>query len=313
MAKANYSEPFKSNCQDGISYIDAFLIVRDKGVPQLNLYPYTPSSKGCSENPKPTKTAYSDAVKTKIAIFQRPVRNIDNFKRILVDTPFYPICIGTVLSSEYDHAVENGGMWKAKGISTGKRLHAMLIVGFNNKKNAFKVMDWQGDKYGDKGFIWLDYSLIDNPNVVFDAYICSHQTEYLDYRIGSRTGSATEEDTSQSAIPNSVFVNDQVQFWIKSGYYTQKDRFKITCLFVGDGVNKATFRVEDNKTNLLVKDNIMISEGSSKCFDYEGVTYKLKLLEIANRGKNIFKKAAIVNFTRNVVCETNNIINNKTQ
>lgn len=306
VAKNKYPDPFKSNCREGISFIDAFLVVRDQGISSLTAFPYNGSDNGCIS--AVNSSALTDAAKTKIAIFQRPFRTVENFKRILVDTPFYPICIGVFLNNEYDNAmVLNQGRWINPGISTGKRMHALLVVGFDESKHAFKVMDWQGKNKGDSGFLWMDYSLISNEHVVFDAYICSHQTEYIDYRIGSRTSYQMNE---YSDIPysvnksdlNSDFKNDKISFWIKAGYYTYKNVFKVYCSYVSDEKNRATFRISNKATGEIIKDDVIIREGGNACFAYEGVEYKLSLVEIANRGSNIFRKAAVLTFTRNSSC-----------
>jgi len=67
---------------------------------------------------------------------------------------------------------------------------------------------------------------------------------------------------------------------------------------------RATFRISNIKTGEIIKDDLYISEGSSRCFAYKSVDYKLTLVEIDSRGKNIFKKAAVLRFFRNQNCNT---------
>ncbi len=34
----------------------------------------------------------------------------------------------------------------------------MVVIGYNDTKNAFKVMNSWGTKWGDNGFAWIDYA-----------------------------------------------------------------------------------------------------------------------------------------------------------
>lgn len=309
VAKSKYAEPYKSNCREGISFIDAFLVVRDRGVPFYKPNGYKPDADGCNGLVF-DQAVYKEAAGTKIQIFQRPFPKVDNFKRILLDTPFHPICIGAFVNTEYDNALDyNKGKWIKPGIPSERRMHAMLVVGFNNKRHAFKVMDWQGRNKGDNGFLWIDYDLIANKNVVFDAFICSHQSEYIDPRIGARAGSGAVMNESEGKpasikdVPvNSEFKNDKIDFWIKSGYLTRKNIFQIDCNYVSDDQNRATFRISNKETGEIIIDDLVLTEGTGKCFTYNKITYKLTLVEIAFRGKNIFKKAAVLKFVRNAEC-----------
>lgn len=38
--------------------------------------------------------------------------------------------------------------------------HAMAIVGYNDERNAFQFMNSWGHKWGDKGFVWVDYEVL---------------------------------------------------------------------------------------------------------------------------------------------------------
>lgn len=299
MAKSKYTDPFRSNCRFGISYIDAFLTVRDRGIPLINK---SNVKNSCTDIP--TSKTLTEAGKNKIQIFQRPFCTKDNFKAILIDTPFHPICVSVYLNSEYDNAMDlYKGQWKNKGNPVDRRMHAMLVVGYDDDRNAFKIMDWQGGKKGDNGFLWMDYSLIENPRVVFDAFICSHGSEYLDPQVGARAGSVMNEEDDkprslENELPNSQFKNDQISFWIKSGYQTLKDQFRIDCNYVSGKQGRATFRISNRYTAEIIKDDILLSQGKTFIFSYKNIDYKFSLLEVDTRGKNIFKQAAVIQFDR---------------
>jgi hypothetical protein len=281
IAKSKYRDPFKTRCDEGISYIDAYLAVKENGLATIQKCPYKKTSDGCWDSYYPTQAAFADAKNMQIGNFQRPFIRKDVFKTLLVDTPFNPICIGVYLSSEYDNACdekERKGRWINPGQSNGTRMHAMLIVGFDDTKNAFKVLDWRGKDYSDNGVIWMDYELIKNRDVVFDAYIVSHSTEYLDPKTGStsRTGFASDKDTSSN-----------ISFWIKSGYFTIKENLSVSCSYTNSTTQKATFKIQNGITGELIKDDIFISAGGNTCFSYKQYTYKLTLVEVAKRGNKL--------------------------
>ncbi|WP_415325103.1 C1 family peptidase [Chryseobacterium sp. MMS23-Vi53] len=284
VAKGKYREPFKSKCDEGISFIDAYLAVKENGLSTIEKSPYKRTIDGCTSTYYPTKAAFIDAKNMQIGNFQRPARLITFFKSLLSTPPFHPICIGVYLSSEYEKALtEKGrkGSWKIPGYSTRTMMHAMLIVGFDDDKNAFKVLDWKGKKYGDNGAIWMDYSLIENQNVVFDAYIVSHSTEYLDPKTGIQPGQTKDFD------PTTKF-----SFWIKSGYEATKGDLHIYCNYTNYKTKKATFKITDEKTGELVKDDIFLTAGGeSMCFTHKDSTYKLTLVEIAKRGNILNAKS----------------------
>ncbi|MEJ0106451.1 MAG: C1 family peptidase [Bacteroidota bacterium] len=56
---------------------------------------------------------------------------------------------GTIEKSTY--------IWK-KQTGKFKGGHAMVVIGYNDTKNAFKVMNSWGTKWGDNGFAWIDYA-----------------------------------------------------------------------------------------------------------------------------------------------------------
>lgn len=87
--------------------------------------------------------------------------------------------------------LENGELiWKRRG--SGVRYpHAMLIVGFDDNLNAFHVRNSYGPKFGNNGYIWVDYDFLidqggdpistqDNPccSIVY-SYGHVEQTDFL--------------------------------------------------------------------------------------------------------------------------------------
>jgi len=83
----------------------------------------------------------------------------------------YPVVIGTEVDEGFRTGKRNGltdYVWKA-AIGNVVGGHAMLVVGFDDSRNAFKVMNSWGTNWGNDGYCWLDYSYF--PRAVKEGYV----------------------------------------------------------------------------------------------------------------------------------------------
>src|SRR5258705_4885666 len=88
----------------------------------------------------------------------------------------FPVVIGAQLDEGFRSAKKNASgefIWD-KNTSGGKYIgdHAMVVVGFDDNKNAFKVMNSWGPNWGNNGYCWIDYQLFEEKvkegYIVFD-------------------------------------------------------------------------------------------------------------------------------------------------
>lgn len=306
IAKNKYADAFRKNCESGISYIDGLLAVRDFGFIGIEEYNYVPDKDGCVITKYPISKTLEEGKKLRIANFQRPNRKIDNFKSILVDSPAHAICIAVKLPLDYNDILTSSnpslrGRWIDPGVSNGRTAHAMLVVGYSDKKNAFKVMDWKGREYGDSGFVWMDYKLIENPDVVFDAYQLPHGRDFLSASDGSKTGDA------------GIFgkATEFEEAWVKKGYFLELDKFRIDCDYTDFKSQKAKFSISEINTNLSIKNDIFLSGiGSNLCFTFEDTIYSFILVNVSKQGNKlntVNPYAAVVRLTKSDSsdCRTN--------
>ncbi|MAG86352.1 MAG: hypothetical protein CMB97_02980 [Flavobacteriaceae bacterium] len=170
-----YNQLTMGDC-GGTSIAETLDLVQEVGVCSLELFPYDDS--GCSEQPNETQIAQAAAAR--ISDFKSlSGENMLAEMKVLI-TRQQPIVIGAYLSSEFgkidrfgltayrEHVVdyENGDC------------HAMLVVGFSDEYNAFKVVNSWGENWGSDGFVWIDYAAFENVNdesanfrVINNAYI----------------------------------------------------------------------------------------------------------------------------------------------
>jgi hypothetical protein len=144
-----------NNGQNAPTYVtDALNLLSDEGVCNMDEMPY-------NENDwitKPSATAKQDAKKFRID-FWRQV-NVQDIKEVKAQlSAGYPVIIGAEVSKEFvnDGFTKKADfIWSDAGTPSGG--HCMLLVGYNDAKKAFKVMNSWGKDWGDNGFAWIDYT-----------------------------------------------------------------------------------------------------------------------------------------------------------
>ncbi|WP_353485134.1 C1 family peptidase [Haliscomenobacter sp.] len=177
-ATINYSSVFSpeyvynqirisSDCEKG-----AYFVTTDKHLGALDLLveqgvclwkdmPYTDVS--CKELPNPNQkalaTGYRIASYAKVEGFSTV-----ELKKMLLKQP---ILVGVNSDDGFENANAQF-IWKSP-IGNKTSGHATVVIGFDDAKNAFKILNSWGNKWGDQGYSWLDYGYYNQ--VVFEAYI----------------------------------------------------------------------------------------------------------------------------------------------
>ncbi|MBS1608601.1 MAG: C1 family peptidase [Bacteroidetes bacterium] len=161
-----------NNGQDGgINIIDAMNLISQQGAGLWSDMPY--SDKDFTR--KPTRSAIDNASKYKID-FWRQV-NVLDIKEVKAQVNAgFPVVIGTVVDEGF---INDGINMKAayvwsKAIGRQKGNHAMLVIGYDDNKKAFKAMNSWGTKWGDNGYAWIDYMYF--PSVVKEGYVAKDAT-----------------------------------------------------------------------------------------------------------------------------------------
>lgn len=113
---------------------------------------------------KPPKACYTHAVKNQILSYWRIPVNLNSIKGCLAEG--YPFSFGfTVYDSFMSAAVKRTGMMPMPDLSTEHTRggHAVLAVGFDDKKQAVLVRNSWGKSWGISGYFWMPYAYISNP------------------------------------------------------------------------------------------------------------------------------------------------------
>lgn len=152
----SYIYPQINNGRDGGShFVDALNILSSQGAATMEACPY--NEMDCFSRPSSTQVAA--ASKYKINFWRRVnIADVTEIKAQL--NAGYPVMIG----ARVDEGMRDNGrnrtstyIWnQPQGRVLGG--HAMVIVGYDDEKAAFKVMNSWGKEWGNNGYFWISYT-----------------------------------------------------------------------------------------------------------------------------------------------------------
>ena len=152
----------------GSLFSDALNLMQTRGVAPLRYMPYSQTD----YTTLPSQTALEVASNYRIA-FWKQVNYNDPVELKSQLNAGYPVIIGATVDDGFDRAGK-GFVWDHV---SGKQLggHAMLVVGYDDDRNAFRVLNSWGTSWGDGGYYWLDYGFL--PKVVSEAFVAKDAME----------------------------------------------------------------------------------------------------------------------------------------
>lgn len=137
------------------------------GAPLESLWPYNISKFRSA----PSSVAVKDASKRKITRYERAL----NFNACIdALTNGYPVVIGfLVYSSFMSSSVARTGIMPYPNTRSEKLLggHAVLLVGYDNTNQRFIVKNSWGQGWGDRGYFYMPYKVIQNTRMSDDFWV----------------------------------------------------------------------------------------------------------------------------------------------
>jgi cathepsin L len=146
-------------------------------------YPYT----GRKENIRPVAMPFHVAAFDNVA----PPGNPAALKRAMLDHG--PVAAGVTVTNQF--YAYRGGVFTGEPLHQAIVNHAILIVGWDDAKGAWKIKNSWGTGWGEKGYMWIAYGA---NNIGFDA--------------------VWVETVKQSKLPASQYVR---QYPVKAGQHTK--------------------------------------------------------------------------------------------
>ncbi|NAS32640.1 hypothetical protein GTQ40_16790 [Flavobacteriaceae bacterium R38] len=154
-----YNQIAAGDCR-GTSIETTLLILKEKGICSLSSFPYNQNS--CAL--QPTSIQDEVAANAKISDFKSlsGENMVLEMKALLLEKT--SVIISAALDNQFGVEDEFGlTAYREHEVDyENAGCHAMLVVGYSDEFNAFKVVNSWGPDWGDDGFVWIDYKAFDN-------------------------------------------------------------------------------------------------------------------------------------------------------
>jgi hypothetical protein len=156
-----YNQIKGGGCQAGSHIYDALNLVRSEGVAPMSEFRY--DARSCDTEPD---TATKNVARPfTIADWRRvDISNEVEVKSQI--TSGFPVVIGMYIDHSFQNLSGNNVYRGRTGPLTGG--HAMVVVGYDDGRGAYKVLNSWGASWGDGGFGWISYNAF--ANQVREAY-----------------------------------------------------------------------------------------------------------------------------------------------
>ena len=177
---------------------DAMEVIKTHGCATLKTMPYSEAD----FTTQPTEVAITEAQKFKAKSYSSVNHsNLNELKSILAEKNC--IVVGIEVFENFNDY--RGGVYRGpSGEDTGG--HAILVVGYDDSKNAFKLENSWGTEWGDKGFAWVDYEAF--KKICFEAWVMYDDVQGLPDKAPS---------APQNVEVSSGAFNDRIRItWDKS-------------------------------------------------------------------------------------------------
>jgi Papain family cysteine protease len=181
-----YNQIKASSCDLGSDIVDALNLLSEQGDVGNNIFAYDPND--CDK--QPTETMKELAEPFRIASWRRAnTRDATEIKRHIANAT--PVLIAFETDSAFfDLSTE---VYKNPP-SDDAGLHAMIVVAYDDTKNAFKVINSWGTSWGESGFGWIDY----------DTFIEKTPYGFVAQDLKSDTGTGAPIITSFTSSPSII-------------------------------------------------------------------------------------------------------------
>lgn len=145
---------------------DACKVLTKTGACRESLWPY----KQNLLTQRPSSVAYTEAAKHKVPLYYALQQSAYELKRCLANG--YPFMFGVVVYGSFmDEAAGATGIIPMPGMfESTEGGHAILCVGYDDHKQLFKFQNSWGTGWGDRGYGYLPYHYMLNPNLSDDHF-----------------------------------------------------------------------------------------------------------------------------------------------
>ena len=152
----------EKKASDAISIPEAFQLLQERGCAPWALFPYDVAD---TRRLPPAPVQQQAAPYRIYAWHAVDYRDQGDLKRLIAsDTP---VVVGLNVDKSF-FKFRGGGIIRDYDANTARKYHSVCLVGYDDSKKAFKMVNSWGDRWGDQGYAWIDYALI--PRICQEAY-----------------------------------------------------------------------------------------------------------------------------------------------
>ncbi|KAB2806827.1 C1 family peptidase [Phaeocystidibacter luteus] len=178
-------------CMGGSSIREALNLMKNSGVATLESFPYDESD--CQA--LPSGEIKGDAKNYTIDSWKTvEFRSEGIMKTLLFEGQ--PIVIGIVTDTWFNKLSEGEVHRVSSNRTTGG--HALVVIGYDDRRGAYKVLNSWGDDWGDNGYGWIAYDIF--TSMVREAYIL------VDSETPSQKTPPKKKDQSRAPKPSKEAV-----------------------------------------------------------------------------------------------------------
>lgn len=145
----------------GFSFNQILKVMEEKGICEEEFCPYDVE---LLQNP-PEETAFEDA-KSHLVIEAKNVRiDHEEIRKALTDG--YPVAISLRIYDSFDNCIKGFVEYPSDEEIQSENFgsHAMVICGYSDEDKVYIVRNSWGTEFGDKGYCYIPYSYIENPDL----------------------------------------------------------------------------------------------------------------------------------------------------
>jgi C1A family cysteine protease len=157
---------------------------------------------------KPSDDCYELAKNHKSVSYQAVEQTIEQLRAAIISG--FPVVFGfTVYDSfESPDVAKTGNMPMPKTDEKILGGHAVALVGFDDSRNVFIVRNSWGENWGDKGYFYMPYDFIKNPEYASDFWVITKTNDcdknLLENHIKNKI-------FQQKLLDNLIYINDKEQ------------------------------------------------------------------------------------------------------
>ena len=219
-----YNQLKKGDCQSGIHIYHALNLLKEKGNILAKDFQ---GANNCNKLPSTKELATASAHKiagfrTLFPLAAALQTKINQIKSSLLNNQ--PVIVGMKLPKNFEKIRRKSTYWRPKiRKKTTFFNHSMVVVGFDDSRGAFEVMNSWGEKWANKGFIWIRYrDFAKYCSQAFQLALPQKTAQEKQY-----TGRfSLRQFEALLANNKSIFSDKKVQ--LRDGIYTLRDKVQST-------------------------------------------------------------------------------------